>query len=132
MYAIRSYYVLLERPVPVTRIPGFAEGLLSVQDAGAQYAARLLDLADGQRVLDACAAPGGKAAHILEQADVSLLALDSDPLRAARVTDNLTRLGLAAEVRTADCRALGRWWDGQPFDRILADVPCSASSYNFV
>lgn len=119
--------LLLERPVPVTRIPGFAEGLLSVQDAGAQYAARLLDLADGQRVLDACAAPGGKAAHILEQADVSLLALDSDPLRAARVTDNLTRLGLAAEVRTADCRALGRWWDGQPFDRILADVPCSAS-----
>jgi len=119
--------LLLERPVPVTRIPGFAEGLLSVQDAGAQHAARLLDLADGQRVLDACAAPGGKTAHILERAEVSLLALDSDPLRAMRVTDNLTRLGLAAEVRTADCRDLGRWWDGRPFDRILADVPCSAS-----
>lgn len=119
--------LLLERPVPVTRIPGFAEGLLSVQDAGAQHAARLLDLADGQRVLDACAAPGGKAAHILERADVSLLALDSDPQRAARVTDNLTRLGLEAEVRTADCCDLGRWWDGRPFDRILADVPCSAS-----
>lgn len=119
--------LLLERPVPVARIPGFAEGLLSVQDAGAQHAARLLDLADGQRVLDACAAPGGKAAHILERADVSLLALDSDPQRAMRVTENLTRLGLAAEVRTADCRNLGRWWDGQPFERILADVPCSAS-----
>lgn len=119
--------LLLERPVPVARIPGFAEGLLSVQDAGAQHAARLLDLADGQRVLDACAAPGGKAAHILERADVSLLALDSDPQRAMRVTENLTRLGLVAEVRTADCRDLGRWWDGRPFERILADVPCSAS-----
>lgn len=119
--------LLLERPVPVTRIPGFSEGLLSVQDAGAQHAARLMDLADGQRVLDACAAPGGKAAHILERAEVSLLALDSDPLRAARVTDNLTRLGLQADVQASDCRDLARWWDGRPFDRVLADVPCSAS-----
>lgn len=119
--------LLLERPVPVTRIPGFAEGLVSVQDAGAQYAARLLDLRDGLRVLDACAAPGGKTAHILERAEVSVVALDADAQRAARVTDNLIRLGLEAEVRAADCRDVGRWWDGRPFDRILADVPCSAS-----
>ncbi len=119
--------LLLDRPVPVTRVPGFAEGLLSVQDAGAQHAARYLDLADGQRVLDACAAPGGKTSHILETAEVALTALDSDAFRARRVSENLARLGLSAEVKTADCRNLSRWWDGQPFDRILADVPCSAS-----
>ncbi|TXH84800.1 transcription antitermination factor NusB, partial [Thauera aminoaromatica] len=119
--------LLLEQPVSVTRLPGFAEGCLSVQDAGAQHAARHLDLDDGQRVLDACAAPGGKSAHILETADVALTALDTDPLRARRITDNLARLGLAAEVKTSDCRKLDAWWDGRPFDRILADVPCSAS-----
>lgn len=119
--------LLLEQPVSVTRLPGFAEGCLSVQDAGAQHAARHLDLDDGQRVLDACAAPGGKSAHILETADVTLTALDTDPLRARRITDNLARLGLAAEVKTSDCRKLDAWWDGRPFDRILADVPCSAS-----
>lgn len=117
----------LEQPLAVSRIPGFAEGCVSVQDAGAQHAARHLDLADGQRVLDACAAPGGKSAHILETADVVLTALDADPLRARRVTDNLARLGLSADVKTADCRQLDAWWDGRPFDRILADVPCSAS-----
>jgi 16S rRNA (cytosine967-C5)-methyltransferase len=119
--------LLLERPVPVARIPGFAEGCVSVQDAGAQYAALHLDLADGQRVLDACAAPGGKTAHILESADVMLTALDTDPARARRVSENLDRLGLQATVKTADCRDLNRWWNGRPFDRILADVPCSAS-----
>ncbi|MDD3326285.1 MAG: 16S rRNA (cytosine(967)-C(5))-methyltransferase RsmB [Zoogloea sp.] len=119
--------LLLAQPLSVSRIPGFAEGCLSVQDAGAQHAARHLDLADGQRVLDACAAPGGKSAHILESADVALTALDTDPLRARRITENLARLGLAAEVKAADCRNLDAWWDGRPFERILADVPCSAS-----
>ena len=119
--------LLLDRPVPVSRVPGFAEGCVSVQDAGAQYAADYLDLDDGLRVLDACAAPGGKTAHILETADVILTALDSDAGRARRVTENLDRLGLSAKVHTADCRDLERWWNGRPFDRILADVPCSAS-----
>jgi 16S rRNA (cytosine967-C5)-methyltransferase len=119
--------LLLEKPVPVERLPGFAEGLVSVQDAGAQRAAAWLGLRDGQRVLDACAAPGGKSAHILESAAVSLLALDVDAGRCADVTRNLARLGLAARVQTADCTELPSWWDGVPFDRILADVPCTAS-----
>lgn len=117
----------LARPRPVQDIPGFAEGLVSVQDPGAQRAAHLLELAAGQRILDACAAPGGKAAHILELADVRLLALDVSPERCQRIEQNLERLGLAAAVKAADCRDTARWWDGKPFDRILADVPCSAS-----
>jgi len=119
--------VMLDRIVPVTRLPGFVEGRLSVQDAGAQRAAALLDPADGQRVLDACAAPGGKAAHILERADVELLALDHDPVRLARVNQNLARLGLRASVQCADVNAIDAWWDGRAFDRILADVPCTGS-----
>ena len=119
--------LLLERALPVARLPGYAEGRLSVQDAGAQWAARLLDAQPGERVLDACAAPGGKTAHLLERADVQLLALELDPVRARRVEHNLTRLGLHAEVRVADCRERAKWWDGRPFERILADVPCSAS-----
>lgn len=119
--------ILLEHPVPVARLPGFADGRVSVQDAGAQHAAPWLDLAAGQRVLDACAAPGGKAAHILELADVELTALELDASRASRIGANLARLGLSAQVRVADCRAVGDWWDGRPFDRILADVPCTAS-----
>jgi 16S rRNA (cytosine967-C5)-methyltransferase len=119
--------VRLERPVPVERLPGFADGLVSVQDAGAQRAAALLDAHDGMRVLDACAAPGGKTAHLLERADVDLLALDADAGRALRVSENLFRLGLLAKVSPADCRDVDAWWDGRAFDRILADVPCSAS-----
>jgi 16S rRNA (cytosine967-C5)-methyltransferase len=119
--------LLLERPLPVERLPGFGNGLCSVQDAGAQRAALLLDAHDGMRVLDACAAPGGKTAHILELADVDLLALDADAGRALRVSENLLRLGLPARVVPADCREVDAWWDGRPFDRILADVPCSAS-----
>jgi len=119
--------LVLDRPVPVAALPGFAAGRVSVQDAGAQWAARWLDVAPGLRVLDACAAPGGKTAHILETADVELLALELDPARVARIHDNLARLGLDARVVTADCRATDSWWDGRPFDRILADVPCSAS-----
>jgi 16S rRNA (cytosine967-C5)-methyltransferase len=119
--------LLLERPLPVDRLPGYAEGEVSVQDAGAQYSARALDLRAGHRVLDACAAPGGKSAHILELVDVSLTALDVDASRCALVKSNLQRLGLTAEVRTADCCKPDSWWDGVGFDRILADVPCTAS-----
>lgn len=119
--------LLLERPCPVRELPGFAEGRYSVQDAGAQWAAPWLDLAAGQRVLDACAAPGGKAAHILESADVDLDALELDPERAARIRENLDRLGLKARVVEGDARTPRAWWDGRPYDRILADVPCSAS-----
>jgi 16S rRNA (cytosine967-C5)-methyltransferase len=119
--------LLLERPVPVERLPGFAQGEVSVQDAGAQRAARCLDLAAGQRVLDACAAPGGKAGHILEKAEVALTALEADAPRCARLERNLARLGASARVANADCTRVAEWWDGMPFDRVLADVPCSAS-----
>ena len=119
--------LLLDVPLSVERLPGFSEGDLSVQDLGAQRAAGYLDLADGQRVLDACAAPGGKACHILETADVDLLALDSDPARCERIKANFARLGLNGGVRTADSSIPEEWWDGRPFDRILADVPCTAS-----
>jgi 16S rRNA (cytosine967-C5)-methyltransferase len=125
--ALDDTAVLLAKPRPVDQLPGFAEGQLSVQDWGAQRAAALLDAADGMRVLDACAAPGGKTAHLLERCAVDLLALDADAARAARITENLTRLGLQAEVRGVDCREVDAWWDGLPFQRILLDVPCSAS-----
>jgi 16S rRNA (cytosine967-C5)-methyltransferase len=119
--------ILLDKPVPVDRIPGFGEGLCSVQDRGAQAAAGLLDARTGMRVLDACAAPGGKAAHLLETADIELTALDADAQRATRISGNLQRLGLTATVKVGDARDVGAWWDGCSFDRILADVPCSAS-----
>ena len=119
--------VTLATPVAVEALPGFAQGDVSVQDAGAQRAAELLAPTDGLRVLDACAAPGGKTAHLLELADVDLLALDIDAQRARRVEENLRRLNLPATVKVADCAAVGEWWDGRPFDAILADVPCSAS-----
>ncbi len=119
--------LLLEKPVPVDRLPGFAQGEVSVQDSGAQRAAGLLDLRDGQRVLDACAAPGGKSSHILESASVELTALDVDAARCAGVERDQERLGLKSHVRVADCTALDTWWDGAAFERILADVPCSAS-----
>jgi 16S rRNA (cytosine967-C5)-methyltransferase len=125
--ALDATAILIEKPLPVERIPGFAAGLCSVQDWGAQVAASLLDVQDGMRVLDACAAPGGKTAHLLETAQLDLTALDVDALRAARITDNLQRLGLAATVKVGDARAVDAWWDGRPYDRVLADVPCSAS-----
>jgi 16S rRNA (cytosine967-C5)-methyltransferase len=118
--------VRLRRPLPVAQIPGFEQGLVSVQDAAAQLAAPLLDAQDGMRVLDACAAPGGKTGHLLESADVELLALDSDAARLVRIEENLQRLQLRANLKTGDA-AVADWWDGVPFDRILADVPCTAS-----
>lgn len=117
----------LEKPVAVDRLPGFFDGIVSVQDAGAQHAAHLLDVKDGMRVLDACSAPGGKTAHILELADVEMLALDKDEARLARVADNLGRLKLHATLVTGDAATPADWWDGKPFERILADVPCSAA-----
>ncbi|AAZ95969.1 Fmu, rRNA SAM-dependent methyltransferase [Thiobacillus denitrificans ATCC 25259] len=119
--------VTLEKAVPVQLLPGFAEGRVSVQDAGAQHAARLLGAKPGERVLDACAAPGGKTGHILELADVDLVALDVDAARLARVQENLDRLRLHATLVEGDAARPEAWWDGRPFDRILADVPCSAS-----
>ncbi|WP_432240412.1 16S rRNA (cytosine(967)-C(5))-methyltransferase RsmB [Herbaspirillum robiniae] len=118
--------VRLDKALPVQQIPGFADGMVSVQDAAAQLAAPLLDVADGMRVLDACAAPGGKTGHLLELADLELQALDHDPRRLGRIDENLQRLGLRAELTAGDARQQ-QWWDGKPFDRILADVPCTAS-----
>ena len=117
----------LDKPVAVDRLPGFFDGMVSVQDAGAQYAVRLLDAHDGMRVLDACAAPGGKAAHILESAAIQLVAVDKDEIRLRRVAENLQRLGLSAQLVRGDAANPEQWWDGKPFQRILADVPCSAS-----
>ncbi len=120
----------LHRAVGVERIPGFAEGLVSVQDAGAQLAAPWLGVSDGMRVLDACAAPGGKAAHLLELADCRLDAVDVDPQRAELIESNLRRLGLAranSRVLAADILETQNYWDQVPYDRILLDAPCSGS-----
>jgi 16S rRNA (cytosine967-C5)-methyltransferase len=119
--------IVLGHSTDVTRLPGYAEGAFSVQDGAAQRIVGLLDVKPGQRVLDACAAPGGKAAHLLECTDVALTALDADPARLPRVRENLARLGLAASVVAGDARAPDGWWDGRPYARILVDAPCSAS-----
>lgn len=119
--------IRLDAPCDVARLPGFADGLISVQDLAAQLAAPLLQVGDGMRVLDACAAPGGKTTHLLELADCELTAIDSDPQRLARVDENLVRLGLRASLRAADAANPSAWWDGKPFQRILLDAPCSAS-----
>ncbi len=122
--------LILDAPRPVRDIPGYAEGWWSVQDPSAQRAARLLPLQDDMRVLDACAAPGGKTAHLLEHHRLRLTALDSDAQRLERVGDNLRRLGLESadvSLRCADAARPADWWDGQPYDAILADVPCTAS-----
>jgi len=125
--------IVLPRAVPVGQLPGFAEGDASVQDASAQWAAPLLLQAGGTllpagaRVLDACAAPGGKTAHLLELGDFDVTALDADPERLKRIADTLGRLGLKAHTIAADASRPADWWDGQPFDAILLDAPCSAS-----
>ncbi len=119
--------LVLADSADVSRLPGYAEGLFSVQDGAAQRVVDLLDLADGQRVLDACAAPGGKSAHMLERARVDLVALDSEAARLPRMRENLARLGLAADIRQGDATQPDAWWDGRPFERILVDAPCSAT-----
>ena len=127
--AIRSgeAALTLVQPVPVDKLPGFGAGMVSVQDGGAQYAAAFLDVSDGMRVLDACAAPGGKTAHLLELAKIDLTALDNDAARLEKVRQNLMRLNLQARLQVGDASQPETWWGGQPFQRILADVPCSAS-----
>lgn len=122
--------ILVEPPRAVVELPGYAEGAFSVQDPGAQLAAPLLQLSEGQRVLDACAAPGGKTTHIAETAEIDLVALDSDRVRLDRVRRNLERLrldGPRVTLTAGDAGEPALWWDGRPFDRILADVPCTAS-----
>jgi 16S rRNA (cytosine967-C5)-methyltransferase len=119
--------LILDKPRPATALPGYASGWFSVQDAGAQLAAPLLGARDGMRVLDACAAPGGKTTHLAELASLDLTAVDIDADRLGRVADNLERLGLSARLVAADASVPADWWNGVPFDRILADVPCTAS-----
>ena len=128
---VGDYGVVLERPRPVHEVPGFDDGVVSVQDAAAQLAAPLLlrelQPTSGVRVLDACAAPGGKTAHLLELADAHVTALDIDPARCERIRETLGRLGLQARVIAGDARVPSGWWDGTPFDAILLDAPCTAS-----
>ncbi len=121
--------IQLAAPRDVRELPGFAEGRVSVQDEAAQLAAELLESAPGQRVLDACCAPGGKTCHLLEtQPELAeVVAVDLEESRLVRVRENLQRLGLQASLVAADARATGEWWDGKPFQRILLDAPCSAT-----
>lgn len=121
--------VLVSEPVPVERLPGFADGLVSVQDAAAQRVADLMQVQPGQRVLDACAAPGGKTAHLLERcpALTELVAVDNDAERLDRIRSNLDRLGLSATLIEGDASAPEDWFSGAAFDRVLVDAPCSAT-----
>lgn len=125
--------VLLAKPVPVSALPGFDLGQVSVQDSAAQLASQLLNPQNGQRILDACAAPGGKTGHLLELADIELVALDSSPQRLGRVEDNIRRIAPTLNgqwdlrLKVAQAELLDTWWDGVPFDGILADVPCTGS-----
>ena len=130
--ALGEHGVVLERPLPVHEVPGFDDGVVSVQDAAAQLAAPLLlrelpAVPRPLRILDACAAPGGKTAHLLELADAQVTALDIDPARCERIRETLQRLGLQARVVAADAARPADWWDGVPFDAILLDAPCTAS-----
>jgi 16S rRNA (cytosine967-C5)-methyltransferase len=121
--------LLLDKAMDVGDLPGFEQGLVSVQDAAAQLAAYLLDPQPGERILDACAAPGGKTGHLLELAPelAALTAVDISPERLQRVQQNLQRLGLSARLLAGDAAEPASWWDGQSFHRILLDVPCSAT-----
>ncbi len=124
-----SSAIVLERPTDVNQLPGFRQGLVSVQDAAAQLAAPLLDCCSGMRVLDACAAPGGKTAHLVERYEgtLDLVAVEKNPNRMHRLKETLVRVGAAVDCRLADAARPEQWWDGRPFDRILLDAPCSAT-----
>jgi 16S rRNA (cytosine967-C5)-methyltransferase len=131
-HAVGDFGIELNKAVPVQQLPGFAQGAVSVQDAAAQWAAPLLlqglDTQQPLRILDACAAPGGKTGHLLELCpSAQVVALDVDAARCERVTQNLDRLQVKAQVIAADAAMPERWWDGQPFDAILLDAPCTAS-----
>jgi 16S rRNA (cytosine967-C5)-methyltransferase len=119
--------LVLPHSTDVTRLPGFDEGHFAVQDGSAQVPADLLELADGQRVLDACAAPGGKACHALERATLDLFAVELEAKRAPRIRQNLARLGLEAQLVVGDASDVSQWWDGRLFDRVMIDAPCSAT-----
>jgi len=120
--------IKLDSPMDVGQLPGFTQGLVSVQDAAAQLAAKLLGAENGERVLDLCAAPGGKTCHVLETAaNIEMTAVELEPLRMQRVQQNLDRLGLHADLIVGDATDTQSWWDGRMFDRILVDAPCSAS-----
>ncbi len=120
--------IVLDKPQPVDRLPGFDAGALSVQDGAAQLAASLLSPEAGERILDACAAPGGKTGHLLEHCpECEVTALELEPARLERVRENLDRIGLSARLVSGDAGKPDEWWDGQPFDRILLDAPCSAT-----
>ncbi len=119
--------LIINTPLVVDKIPGFLEGKISVQDYGAQLAAHLIDLEKGQTVLDACSAPGGKACHMLELSPIQLLAVESDEKRIIRIQENINRQGLIAEIKNEKIGNKNEWWDKKKFDRILLDVPCSAS-----
>ncbi len=126
---LASSAIVLGQPQPAATVPGFDEGLVSVQDEASQLAVTLLDLKPGLRVLDACSAPGGKLCHILESEHslAEVVAIDRSTERLGRLRQNLTRLGLTAQCQTADAAQTAIWWDGRPFDRILLDAPCSAT-----
>jgi 16S rRNA (cytosine967-C5)-methyltransferase len=119
--------VQLAQATDVTQLPGFAEGWFSVQDEAPQLSAPLLQLEAGQRVLDACAAPGGKTCHLLEAQDVTVVAVELEERRIGRMQENLQRMGMAAQIICGDASEPEQWWDGQAFDRILLDAPCSAT-----
>ena len=119
--------LILDKAREVNKIPGFLDGMVSIQDFGAQLAAHIIDLEDNQKVLDACSAPGGKACHMLELKEIQLLAVESDKKRIMKIHDNLKRENLTAKILHEKVAAKNEWWDKQYFDRILLDVPCSAS-----
>jgi 16S rRNA (cytosine967-C5)-methyltransferase len=120
--------ILLTQACDVSKLPGFDTGAVSVQDGAAQITARLLDIQSGQLILDACAAPGGKTGHILESApDIKVIALDVSEDRLQQVESNLSRLQLSATLKAADAGQTDVWWDGELFDRILIDAPCTGS-----
>ncbi len=121
--------IILDKPLDITLLPGFGQGAVSVQDCAAQLAAELLDVQSQHRVLDACAAPGGKTCHILERApDLGeLVAVEIDKIRILKIHENIQRIGARATLIQGDASIPGAWWDGQQFDRILIDAPCSAS-----